>query len=181
MKLNHIFKHGLALLSTVSLLVACGGTQGGTSVETSNLPKWVMSQPPLCGVGIQKMRGSVGSAKSFAQANARDDLSRQLETRVKSMIKQYNQEGGTEDGEISEELSTRAAVTLSKQTLNGAVPKQADIRDGQYYALVCLEADALTNEINNMNVLKQAQRKALARRASVAHEELKDAMENYDR
>jgi hypothetical protein len=32
-----------------------------------------------------------------------------------------------------------------------------------------------------MKVLKGAQRKALARRAAAAHEELKEAMENYDR
>jgi hypothetical protein len=181
MKLTQSLKLGLALLSLTSMLTACGGAQSNVSDGGMNLPKWMMDQPPLCGVGVQKIRGNVGSAKSFAQANARDDLSRQLETRVKSMIKQYNQEGGTEDGEISEELSTRAAVTLSKQTINGAVPKQAEIRDGQYYALICLEADALTNAINNMNVLKAAQRKALARRAAVAHEELKEAMENYDR
>jgi hypothetical protein len=140
-----------------------------------------MNQPPLCGVGIQKMRGNLGAAKSFAEASARDDLARQIETRVKSMIKQYNQEGGNESGDISEELSTKAALSLAKQTVNGSVPKQSDIRDQQFFTLVCLEPDALTNAINNMRVLKGAQRKALARRAEQAHEELSEAMENYDR
>jgi hypothetical protein len=169
----------LLLLSITALIAtACGG---GSRADQMNLPKWFIDQPPLCGVGVQKIRGNTGSAKSFAEANARDDLSRQLETRVKSMIKQYNQEGGTEDGDISEELSTKAALSLSKQTINGSVPKQADIIAGEYYALVCLEPDALTNAINNMKTLKGAQRKALARRAAVAHEELKEAMENYDR
>jgi hypothetical protein len=97
------------------------------------------------------------------------------------MIKQYNQEGGTEDGDISEELSTRASVTLSKQTLNGAVPKKSDMRDNQFYSLVCLEPDALTDAINNMKILNNAQRKALARRAAAAHKELNEAMENYDK
>jgi hypothetical protein len=170
------------LLGAVALLAACGGGPNGQSMpETENLPEWVLSQPPLCGVGIQKFRGNVGSAKSFAESKARTDLSRQLETKVRSMIKQYNQEGGTEDGDISEELSTQATVTLSKQTLNGAVPKKSDMRDGQFYSLVCLEPDALTDAINNMKALNNAQRKALARRAAVAHEELKEAMENYDR
>jgi predicted methyltransferase len=97
------------------------------------------------------------------------------------MIKQYNQEGGTEDGDISEELSTKAAVSLSKTTLQGSVPKKSDIRDGQFYSLVCLEPGALTEAINGMKALGAAQRKALARRAAVAHEELKEAMESYDR
>jgi len=171
----------IALLGVASLLSACGSSAPEVADEIKNLPEWVMNQPPLCGVGIQKFRGNLGSAKRFAESSAREDLSRQLETRVKGMIKQYNQEGGTEDGDISEELSTRAVLTLTKQTLNGAVPKKSDMRDGQFFTLVCLEADALTNAINSMKVLKGAQRKALARRAATAHEDLKDAMENYDR
>lgn len=176
------FSFYTCLLGILSMLTACGGGPSGESMpETENLPKWVLNQPPLCGVGIQKFRGNVGSAKSFAESSAREDLSRQLETKVRSMIKQYNQEGGTEDGDISEELSTRATVTLSKQTLNGAVPKKADMRDGQFYSLVCLEPNALTEAINNMKVLNAAQRKALSRRAAVAHEELKEAMDSYDK
>ena len=171
----------VALLGTASMLTACGSSKPEMDSAVQNLPEWVMNQPPLCGVGIQKFRGNLGSAKRFAESSAREDLSRQLETRVKGMIKQYNQEGGTEDGEISEELSTRAVLTLTKQTLNGAVPKKSDMRDGQFFTLVCLETDALTDAINNMTKLKGAQRKALARRATVAHEELKEAMENYDR
>jgi hypothetical protein len=171
-----------AIVGLSAMFTACGGGPKGESMpEMSNLPEWVMNQPPLCGVGIQKFRGTLGSAKSFAESSAREDLARQLETRVKSMIKQYNQEGGTEDGDISEELSTRASVTLSKQTLNGAVPKKADMRDNQYYSLVCLEPDALTDAINNMKILNNAQRKALARRAAAAHKELNEAMENYDK
>ena len=171
-----------ALFALVNMMTACGGGPNGTSMpETENLPKWVLNQPPLCGVGIQKFRGNVGSAKTFAESNAREDLARQLETKVRSMIKQYNQEGDTEDGDISEELSTRATVTLSKQTLNGAVPKKSDMRDQQFYSLVCLEPDSLTDAINNMKILNKAQRKALARRAAVAHEELKEAMDNYDK
>jgi hypothetical protein len=170
----------LAMLGLMSITAACG-SDPKAAPEAENLPEWVLNQPPLCGVGIQKFRGNLGSAKSFAEASARDDLSRQIETRVKSMIKQYNQEGGTEDGDISEELSTKAAVSLSKTTLQGSVPKKSDIRDGQFYSLVCLEPGALTEAINGMKALGAAQRKALARRAAVAHEELKEAMESYDR
>ena len=166
-------------LGFISLLSACG-SDPKAAPEADNLPEWFLSQPPLCGVGVQKFRGNMGAAKSFAESKARDDLSRQLETRVKSMIKQYNQEGGTEDGEISEELSTQAAVTLSKTTLQGSVPKKADVRDGNFYSLVCLEPGTLTEAINGMKQLGAAQRKALARRAARAHEELKEAMETYD-
>jgi hypothetical protein len=55
------------------------------------------------------------------------------------------------------------------------------MRDNQFYSLVCLEPDALTDAINNMKILNNAQRKALARRAAAAHKELNEAMENYDK
>ena len=125
------FVQAIALCGCFLLLNACGSSTTEMSPEVKNLPEWVMNQPPLCGVGIQKFRGNLGAAKRFAESSAREDLSRQLETRVKGMIKQYNQEGGTEDGEISEELSTRAVLTLTKQTLNGAVPKKSDMKESK--------------------------------------------------
>lgn len=178
-------RHALSLISLSALsalALACGGDPKENSDPVAqNLPEWVLNQPPLCGVGIQKVRGNLGFAKEAAQSSARDDLARQIETRVKSMIKQYNQEGGTEDGDISEELSTKASVSLAKQSLNGSVPKKADVREGQFYSLVCLEPGALTDAINQMKTLGEAQRKALARRAAAAHEELKEAMDSYDK
>ena len=147
----------LTLSALSALSFACGGDPKENSDPiVQNVPEWVLNQPPLCGVGIQKVRGNLGFAKDAAQSSARDDLARQIETRVKSMIKQYNQEGGTEDGDISEELSTKASLSLSKQTLSGSVPKKADVREGQFYSLVCLEPGALTDAIKKMKVLGDA-------------------------
>ena len=167
-------------LSLLALAVGCGGGDKVASMDGEDLPEWFLNQPELCGVGVQKVRGNIGSAKSFAEANARDDLSRQLETKVKSMIEQYNQEGGTEDGEISEELSTKAALSLSKQTLQGSVPKKHSLKDGQFYSLVCLEPGALTKAIDQMKQLGAAQRRALQRRSDAAHKKLDEQMAKYD-
>jgi hypothetical protein len=124
----------------------------------------------------------MGAARTNASAKARTDLSAQLETKVKSMIKSYNAEGGTPDGDISEEMSTQASVNLSKTTMNGSMTKKTYLSkgDNQLYALVCLKPDVLTDAINQMNELNAAQRKALERRAKKAHEELDEAMKNYD-
>ena len=84
-----------------------------------------------------------------------------------------------EDGEISEELSTKAALSLSKQTLQGSVPKKSALKNKQFYSLVCLDAGALTKAIDQMKVLGEAQRRALARRAAAAHKELDEQMEKY--
>jgi len=179
MKLSQLIQ-SFALLGLIALPTGCGSDKN-VDVNGSEIPEWFLNQPPLCGVGVQKVRNNLGAAKRLAAASARTDLSRQLETKVKSMIKQYNQEGGNEDGDISEELSTDVSQLLSKQTINGSVPKKNLVQDNQFYTLVCLETDALTDAINNMKKLGNAQRKALARRAAAAHDELKEAMENYDR
>ena len=174
-----MMKKLLTLCALCAFALACGGSKDVSEIEGEDLPEWFLNQPSLCGVGVQKVRGNIGSAKTFAEANARDDLARQLETKVKSMIKQYNQEGGTEDGEISEELSTKAALSLSKQTLQGSVPKKHALKNKQFYSLVCLDAGALTKAIDQMKVLGEAQRRALARRAAAAHKELDEQMEKY--
>jgi hypothetical protein len=174
-----MMKKLLTLCALCSFALACGGSKEVSEIEGEDLPEWFLNQPALCGVGVQKVRGNIGSAKSFAESNAREDLSRQLETKVKSMIKQYNQEGGTEDGEISEELSTRATLSLTKQTLNGAVPKKHALKNKQFYSLVCIDSGALTKAIDQMKVLGEAQRRALARRAKEAHKELDEQMEKY--
>lgn len=174
-----MMKHLFLLLASLSLFTACGGDKR-SDMGDADLPEWFLNQPPLCGVGVQKVRGNVGSAKKFAQANARDDLSRQLETKVKSMIEQYNQEGGNQDGEISEELATSASVSLSKQTINGSVPKKTALKEGQLYSLVCLEPGALENAIDKMKSLGEAQRRALKRRADAAHKRREEMMKSYD-
>ena len=161
-------------------LMGCGGSSETVRAAGMDMPAWAMAQPPLCGVGIQKYRGNVGMAKTAAEGKARADLSRQMETKVRDMIKQYNQEGGTADGDFSEEQSTNVSLSLSKQTLNGAVPTKAKIMGDNYYALVCLKPGILEDAINQMKQLGAAQRKALARRAAKAQAELKEAMESYD-
>jgi hypothetical protein len=170
-------KNIFLLLAASSLLIACGGTPKATG---PNYPEWVTTPPDLCGVGIQKRRGNLGAALKLADAQGRVALSQQIETKVKSMVKSYNAEGGNADGDISEEMSKTASVNLSKTTLNGAVPKKKYLKDPEnVFSLVCLNPGILSEAINNMKQLSNAQRKALERRAKQAHEDLEKQMENY--
>ena len=101
----------LVLLSTFSL--ACG-----SSSNISEFPKWVQNQPELCGVGVYKVRGSLGSARTFSVERGRTDLSKKLETKVRSMVRDYQESGETGGEGFGENLSRAVFYNLSKTTTN---------------------------------------------------------------
>lgn len=165
----------ILLALQIFLFASCGSSTG--SLE--GVPKWVIEQPDLCGVGIHKSRNNLGSDKTFSNAKARTDLSKKLETKVKSMTKLYENSGEADSENFTEELSTAVSINLSKTVINGSNPKKVEIHNGYVFSLVCLNPDVLTNAINQMNTLSAAQRKALARRAQAFHKELLEQMEDY--
>ena len=69
---------------------------------------------------------------------------------------------------------------MSKTTINGAVPKNFEMMENNVYSLVCLNPGVLTDAISNMKQLSNAQRRALEKRARLAHQELEEQMERYD-
>jgi hypothetical protein len=164
------------VLFLVSLNIACGSSPKTTN---SFLPEWVSEQPDLCGVGIQKVKTHIGTARKFSIGDARVDLSKKLETKVKSMVTSYAQSGEEDAEGFDENLSTAVSKNLSKTVLNGSVPSKFVI-DAEYaYSLVCLKPDVLTDAINQMTQLNSAQRKALSRRAALMHKELDEQMKDY--
>lgn len=160
------------------LFSACGSKPD--MAQSINIPKWAVDQPDLCGVGIQKLRGNLSTDRVIANAKARADLSRQIETKVRSMIKSYSATGEAESEDFTEESSKTAVINLSKTTINGAIPKKLVIKDENVYSLVCLNPGVLTNAISNMKQLSHAQRRALEKRAKLAYKELEKQMENYE-
>lgn len=172
------------LLSIIlSTFMACGAKDNTPNSAKTNYPKWFLSQPELCGVGaipLNDVNGDIGQAKSYAEDRARNDLSKQIETKTGNMIKQYNQATNSMGEAISETNRQEVSKSLSKVTLNGSVPEKAAILDEQYYSLVCLKPGSLADALNNMKQLNEAQRAAIVRRAKKADEELSEELENYD-
>jgi hypothetical protein len=171
----------LTLLSITAFIFGCGG--GMTQVGSSDEPGWIGEPPTLCGVGNQKIRSTAGNATKFARAKARDELSRKMETKVGNMIKSYLSEGGTGDGDFSEELVGDVSKQVSKTTLNGTSQKKRFImRDGdirEVYVLVCLEPGSMDKAMDEMKQLNAKQRAALTKRAAKMQMELKDELKNY--
>ena len=158
-----------------SFVIACG-----SSTNISEFPEWVQNQPELCGVGIYKLRGSLGSSRTFSVERGRTDLSKKLETKVRSMVRDYEESGETGDEGFGENLSRSVFYNLSKTTINGSNASKLAVSNGYMYSLVCIKTDGLTEALNNMNKLSDAQRKALSRRAQAAQDELKEQMKNYN-
>ena len=165
------------LILCITVFSACGSS---SEVATMNMPKWALQQPDLCGLGVYKAKNNLSAARIFAIARARTDLSGQIETKVKSMIKDYTASGEEASNEFTEELTRAASVNLSKTTINGSIPVKLGTLSGNVFSLVCLKPNVLTDAINNMNLLNEAQRKALQRRAKIAHNDLKEQMKRYD-
>jgi len=164
------------LLFTILLVfnISCSSSSPNTK-----MPKWALSQPELCGVGIHKKRGNLGSDRTFSVAKGRLDLGKKLETKIMSMTKFYEATGEVDEENFTEELAKSASVSLSKTIVNGSNPDKV-IEDSLYvYSLVCIKPGSLTDAISQMNTLSHAQRKALARRAEIAQKDLSENMENY--
>lgn len=164
------------LFLLLTMLISCGSKN---TVDSNSVPKWVKSQPDLCGVGINKARGNLGTDRTLANAKARVDLSKKLETKVKSMIKLYESSGEEDSKTFTEELSNSVSINLSKAAISGSNPKEFEFDENYVYSLVCLNPDVLTNAIDKMNILSDAQRKALTRRAKIAHKELEEQINDY--
>jgi hypothetical protein len=158
-------------------LIGCGSSP---ELKSKDIPKWAINQPDLCGLGVYKTKGNFGTDKRFSIAHGRLDLSGQIETKVRSMIKLYASSGELEGEDFTEDLTRLAAVNLSKTTINGSIPVKIKIVGNNVFTLVCLKPGKLTEAIGEMGALNKAQRKYLQRKSDIAHQELRDQMENYN-
>ncbi len=169
---------GLAAFMT---LTACGGDQIRDEVPVaSDVPKWALTPPAGCGIGIAKHRGNLGMAQKTAVARGRDALARQLVTKVEGMIKDYQQSGETDAKDFTEELTTAVSRQLVDTTLVGTRTKVAHVSKDtpqQYYALICLEPEAFNDAFDRMNTLNMKQREALKKRAEMEFKDLDEQLE----
>ena len=176
-----LIRDTIAIVSIGLMASACGSDQLSSARQsTSDIPKWAMTPPPACGVGIAKHRGSLGMAQQTAVARGRDMLARQLQTKVEGMIKDYQESGEARDKDFTEELTTRVSRQIVDTTLVGTATKLAHLStDGpqQYYALVCLQPEAFAGALDKMNDLSNRHRAALKARAKMEFKDLDTQLE----
>ncbi len=111
--------------------------------ELSNAPKWVLTQDNEKGIS------SAGSAKigkagtqfaiTEAEANARDQMARQMQVKVANMVKNFTQQTGVGDGQTIDKVVSSVSKQVTKQELIGTQRKDMWISpSGELWVLMSM-------------------------------------------
>lgn len=142
----------MAVLALTSVMFV-----GCKSAETNkaDLPAWVLVPPEggISGVGSAKI-GAAGmqTARIEAAANARDEIARTLNVRVKNMIKNFTETTGVGDDETVDKVFTNVSKQVAKVDLSGSQIKKAhlDKENNELYVLVAVNPEAVAQAAEAM-------------------------------
>jgi hypothetical protein len=179
----------LAAVSVLScgLLLGCGGQQKPKeqmAAETKGLPKWALgkcqevlkNKDALCASGSVQGMSNINLARSAAEGRARTELSRMLQVRVKSMLKDYQAAttGGPDNQSASEQHIEDVSKQVTDMTLSGSRLEDTFVNEetGTFWALVVLDADAFKDSLSKVNTLDERMRAHIVQRADRAFREL---------
>ena len=171
-----------------AVLTACGGGAKLASPERVSLddvPSWVKTPPESCAMGVATFRGDLNLGRKASVGRGREELSRQLQTKVAGLFKDYQSQGESGGEGFNEELITQVSRQLSTMTLTGTrarswhVDEEAEPQ--QIYSLVCIEPELFANALKRMGALSAMQRERLQRSADSAFRELDQLIEQQQK
>jgi ribosomal protein S20 len=184
---------GATALAAVVAISGCGAKEVTPDEQLPNdfagAPEWVLQGcsaywgddgARVCGVGDAKIGSSMSIARTKAGARARAEISRTLESKVKNMIKDYQEQITDGESEMTPEQFTSTTVTLSKATLNGTAQKATWIsQNAQIYMLFALDVDSFNNSMRDMDSMSDKLRSFIEARSKKSFQELDEEMEDY--
>ncbi|MBU1172239.1 MAG: LPP20 family lipoprotein [Proteobacteria bacterium] len=136
----------MAVMAIACVMVV--GCKSADKQPPSNLPAWALVPPEggISGVGSAKI-GPAGmqTARIEAAANARDEIARTLNVRVKNMIKNFTETTGIGDAQTVDKVFTNVSKQVSKVDLTGSQIKKAhvDQDNNELYVLVAVNPEAV--------------------------------------
>ena len=186
---------GAAALAAVVATAGCGG-KDTTSLEEelpnefAGAPGWVLQGcsaywgddggARICGVGNAKFTGNMSITRTKASSRARTEISRTLETKVKNMVKDFQEQVTDGESEMTAEQFSSTTVSLSKATLNGTQLQQTWMSpSNELYVLVALDVAAFENSVREMDEMSDKLRTFIESRAKKSFQELDEEMEDY--
>jgi len=185
---------GATALAAVIATAGCGSKEVTPDEQLPNefagAPSWVLEGcsaywgddggARICGVGDAKIGRSMSIARTKATSRARTEISRTLETKVKNMMKDFQEQVTDGESEMSAEQFSTTTVSLSKATLNGtSVQKTWVSPTGQLYILVALDVEAFENSVREMDNMSNKLRSFIEARAKKSFAELDEEIEDY--
>jgi hypothetical protein len=185
LRLTPIFNLSLVLLAIAVLSLGCGGKTASTG-NSLGLPEWFQAVPEdpgyIFAVATSTSR-DLGMSVNKAKQQARVDIAQQMETKVKSMIKQFNEEVGL--GEEAEFLSqtTEVSKSVTSKVLNGSKAKKVEtVKEGEiiYRSYVLMEMPIGPANAALMEAIKKQQNMYTRFRASQGFQELEGEIDKYD-
>lgn len=159
--------------------------------EFAGAPNWVIEgcasywneaddEARLCGVGSARVGDSMDLARQKAGSRARVEISRTLETKVRNMIKDYQEQVTDGQAEMNAEQFTSTTMTLSKATLNGVAQRATWLSgSGQLYMLSALDVESFDQSVRDMDEMSDRLRGFIESRSRRSFRELDEAMEEY--
>ena len=184
LRLTPIFNLSLVLLAIAVLSLGCGGkTASGNSL---GLPEWFQALPEdpnyIFAVATSTSRDLQMSVNK-AKQQGRVGIAQQMETKVKSMIKQFNEEVGL--GEDAEFLSqtTEVSKSVTSKVLNGSKARKVEtVKESEiiYRSYVLMEMPIGSANTALMEAIKKQQNMYTRFRASQGFQELEGEVDKYD-
>ena len=177
LRLMQIFNLSLVLLAIAALSLGCGGSSKFKS-NALGLPEWFQSPPEdpnyIFSAATSTSRGlqmSVNKAKQQGGV----EIAQQMETKVKSMIKQFNEKVGL--GEDAEFLSqtTEVSKLVTSKVLNGSKARKVEtVKEGKiiYRSYALMEIPIGSANTALMEAIKKQQNMYTRFRASQGFQEL---------
>ena len=185
LRLMQIFNLSLVLLAIAALSLGCGGKTASKG-NSLGLPEWFQALPEdpnyIFAVATSTSRDLQMSVNK-AKQQGRVDIAQQMETKVKSMIKQFNEEVGL--GEDAEFLSqtTEVSKSVTSKVLNGSKARKVEtVKEGEiiYRSYVLMEMPIGPANAALMEAIKKQQNMYTRFRASQGFQELEGEIDKYD-
>ena len=184
-----------ASFAVAALALGCASTPlgEGTALENeyAGAPDWVVHECSsywgdpenwICGVGSAAGSKNVSLMRQTATSRGRVEIARSLQTRIESMLKDYQATttGGQDFGEAANDEQHIVDVSreITDMTLSGTQMATTWIsQNGTFYALVALDVDKFSDSVSRMDQLSEAIREAVVERADQSFAELNDAID----
>ena len=174
-------------LFSVLMFNACSSTPSAPSGELDGAPTWVLL-PSIegamsdLGSAPANAGGDISFQRNQAMADGRDNLARQMATKVSNMIKSFKASTGSKADATFDQSSEQVSKQIASETLSGTKAKTVWIsKSGTMYVLMVLDTEAIIEQMDKSIKTSMGNEKAVYQKflAKKAQDELSKELETY--